>query len=294
MELSLTEGQVCGWMPRRDPQGHKGTFGKVDILAGCEGFTGAPVLAATAAVHGGTGLVFLQVPRSIYPIVAVKCDEAMPSPLPDQGGQCAQEAYDRILAKMSTCDAGLIGPGLGRSEALDRLIPQLLTALSIPLVLDADGLNALSGHIDTLSTRHAPTILTPHDGEFQRLTGHWPGTDRPAEARSLAERCGCVVVLKGHCTVIAGPDSTCYINTTGNAGMAKGGSGDVLAGLMVSFLAQGMAPMEAAGAAVWVHGRAGDLCKQRFGERYMAPTDLIRMLAPVLKQLEEQHPPNQT
>lgn len=286
MAAVLTEGLVRSWMPRRPEDGHKGTFGKVNILAGCEGFTGAPVLSSQAAVRSGTGLVFLQVPRCVYPIIAVKCDEAMPSPVAAQNGKAAYAAMETVLERSASCDAVLIGPGLGRSEESDALVCALAQQIVKPLVLDADGLNAVSQHINVLRERTAPTILTPHDGEFFRLTGHWPGEDREEEARALARASGCIAVLKGHRTIIASPEGETFRNTTGNAGMAKGGSGDVLAGLMVSFLAQGMEPVQAAGAAVWIHGRAGDLCKRAYGERYMTPVDLIAKLAVVLKALE--------
>lgn len=284
--IPITEALVRSWMPARPENGHKGTFGKVSILAGCEGFTGAPVFAARGAVRGGTGLVFLQTPRCIYPIVALKCDEAMPSPIPDQNGKAAAAAFPSVLARAQSCDAALIGPGMGRSGESDSLVCALAQALTKPLVLDADGLNAVSAHIDVLLKRDGETILTPHDGEFKCLAGHWPGENRTRETLTLAEDTQSIVVLKGHRTVTAGPDGTVYVNTTGNAGMAKGGSGDVLGGLIVSFLAQGMEPLKAAAAAVWVHGRAGDLCKRQFGERYMTPSDLLAMLAPVLKALE--------
>ncbi|MCD8333955.1 MAG: NAD(P)H-hydrate dehydratase [Clostridiales bacterium] len=283
----LNQSVVKGWLPARPEEGHKGTFGKVDIVAGSEGYTGAPVLAARAAVRGGTGLVFLQVPRSVYPIIAVKCDEAMPSPLPDREGKVSGDALAPILERAEGCDAVLIGPGLGRSEESDRLVREAAERLEKPLVLDADGLNAVSGHITILRGRKSPTVLTPHDGEFARLTGHWPGENRQAEALALAEQTGAVVVLKGHRTVIAEPGSSLCVNTTGNAGMAKGGSGDVLAGLTVSLLAQGMDAFHAAAAAVWVHGRAGDLCRDELGQRAMTPGDLIARFGAVLKPLED-------
>ncbi len=283
----LNQSVVKGWLPARPEEGHKGTFGKVDIVAGSEGYTGAPVLAARAAVRGGTGLVFLQVPRCVYPIVAVKCDEAMPSPLPDQGGKLGADALPLILERAKGCDAVLIGPGLGRSGESDKVAREVAKTIETPLVLDADGLNAVSGHITILRGRKSPTILTPHDGEFARLTGHWPGEDRRAEALALAEQTGAVVVLKGHRTVIAEPGGSLCVNTTGNAGMAKGGSGDVLAGLTVSLLAQGMDAFHAAAAAVWIHGRAGDLCRDEMGERAMTPSDLISHFSAVLKPLEE-------
>lgn len=284
--MELRAELVRGWLPDRPEDGHKGTFGKVDIIGGSVGFTGAPVLAAQAAVRGGTGLVFLQVPQSVWPIAAVKCDEAMPSPLPEEAGKCALAALPAILTRLEGCDAGLIGPGLGQSPALDELVTQVLARWDGPLVVDADGLNALSRHISVLDARTAPTILTPHDGEFSRLAGHFPAEDRVKEATCFARAHGCVLVLKGHRTLIAAPDGTVYRNPTGNAGMAKGGSGDVLAGLTASLLAQGMEPVHAAAAAVWIHGKTGDCCAARTGQRAMTPSDLIASLWRVLGPLE--------
>lgn len=287
--IALQQELVNGWLPVRPEDGHKGTFGKVDIIAGCEGFTGAPVLASRAAVRGGTGLVFLQVPRCVYPIIAVKCDEAMPAPLADEAGKLSALGVDAVLKRLEGCDAGLIGPGLGQSDGVDAVIWNVVSRCEKPLVVDADGLNSLSRHILLLNHRNAPTVLTPHDGEFRRLAGVWPSkeqAERRRQAAAFAKEHGCVLVLKGHRTVIADDQGSLFENTTGNAGMAKGGSGDVLGGLVVSLMAQGIAPVYAAAAAVWIHGRAGDLCAEALGQRAMTPSDLIDKLADVLRPLE--------
>ena len=180
-------------LPDRPRTAHKGDFGKVFILAGCEGFTGAPVLAAGAAVRVGAGLVFLGVPRNIYPVVAVKCNEAMPFPL--------SEEYDAILEKARGCDVALIGPGLGRAPETEALVCRLLSDLDMPVVLDADGINVLQQHKDILRGRTHSTILTPHDGEFARLAGP-VGKDRMSSAVALARDLGCIVLLKGHKTCV--------------------------------------------------------------------------------------------
>ena len=270
-------------LPRRPVDGHKGDFGKLFILAGSEGYTGAPALAARGALRAGAGLVFLGVPREIYPILAVKCDEAMPFPLP--------ERYEEILEKARACDVAVIGPGLGRHPRAERLVRSLLADLEIPVVLDADGINALAGHIDSLDRRPALTVLTPHEGEFARLTGcTLPIRDRVAAARAFAREHRCVLVLKGHGTVTAGPDGHVWINGTGNPGMAKGGSGDVLAGVIAALLGQKhlqgpyITPAETVALAVWLHGGAGDRCAGRLGEYAMLPTDLIEALPEVLRE----------
>lgn len=274
-------------LPRRPRDAHKGDFGKIFILAGSEGYTGAPVLAARAALRTGAGLVYLGVPREIYPIVAVKCDEAMPFPLPEEDFA--------VLEKARSCDVALIGPGLGRSARPERLALSLLEQLEIPVVLDADGINALAGHIDILDKRTALTVLTPHEGEFARLTGcPLPVKDRLSAARDFAQAHGCILVLKGHGTVTAAPDGPAYVNASGNPGMAKGGSGDVLAGMTAALLGQKHLRRARGGAleltaqAVRLHGLAGDLCAQRLGEYAMLPSDLIEALPEVLRQWSEE------
>lgn len=281
----LTQNLISQWLPRRPIDGHKGTFGKVLIVGGSVGYTGAPVLASRAAVRGGTGLVFLGVPKTVWPVTAVKSDEAMPFPLPEDGqGRLCFEAESAILQRLEGCDAGLIGPGLGQSEELDELVLAVLEGAKCPMVVDADGLNALSRHMDRLSHITCPLIFTPHDGEYQRLAGQLPGADRASAAQHFAQAHHCILVLKGHKTLIAAPDGTLYENTTGNHGMAKGGSGDVLAGLMVSLLAQGMEPVKAAAAAVWIHGRAGDYAAEEKSHRGMTPSDLVEQLPKVWKE----------
>ena len=272
-------------LPDRPRTAHKGDFGKVFILAGCEGFTGAPVLAAGAAVRVGAGLVFLGVPRNIYPIVAVKCNEAMPFPL--------SEEYDAILEKARGCDVALIGPGLGRAPETEALVCRLLSDLEIPVVLDADGINAVSAHIDILDRRTAPTILTPHDGEFQRLTGcKLPIENRLEAARTFAKTHNCVLVLKGHTTITAAPDGSAILNASGNPGMAKGGCGDLLAGMLAGFLGQkhlkgaDTTLSEWVAGVVWYHGKVGDLCAEELGEYGMTPTDMLEKLPNFLKTQE--------
>lgn len=268
----LTAEFVKNALPVRKVDGHKGDFGKVFCLCGSVGYTGAAAFAARAAVRTGSGLVFLGVPAETWPVIAVKCDEAMCFPLPSQDGKFALAAFDAAYQRAMGCDAVLVGCGFGRSDESDTLVRKLL-ALPKPLVLDADGINALSGHIDELRGRPASTILTPHEGEFARLM---PLTDdREVSALALAKKTGAVVVLKGHHTVIAAPDGRIEVNPTGNDGMAKGGSGDVLSGMVVSLLGQGMEAFSAACCAVYLHGLAGDLSAVEKTKRAMTPSDMI-------------------
>lgn len=263
---------------RRPMDAHKGDFGRLFILAGSRGYVGAAALCARAAVRGGAGLVTVAVPEDIYPIAAAKCcDEAMVWPMPEDNGA--------VVEKAKGCNAALIGPGLGRGERAERLVLKLMRELTCPIILDADGLNLISGHINILDEREGETVLTPHDGEFSRLSGcELPIRDRLGAARDFAEKHRCTVVLKGHRTIVtAGKGSV--INPTGNPGMARGGSGDALAGLMGALTVQKVT--DAPAAAVWVHGRAGDLAAEDKGEYGMTPSDLIEQIPYALAELQE-------
>ena len=191
-----------------------------------------------------------------------------------------------FLAKSST-DYGvcLIGPGLGRGNGVAAVVRHLLGEIHLPVVLDADGINALEGHIDVLDSRRGlHTVLTPHDGEFVRLGGELSSGDRLGAARAFAVEHACCLVLKGHRTITAFPDGSAYINTNGNPGMAKGGSGDVLAGLILSLLGQGLPARQAVPMAVWLHGEAGEVCARAIGEYGMTPTDVIAALPAVIEE----------
>lgn len=271
-------GLAASWLPRRPADGHKGTFGKTLILGGSVGFTGAPVLAARGALRTGAGLVSILTPEQVWPILAAKCDEAMARPIRGE--------YRENIAFAQGCDAVLIGPGLGRERHTDRLALSLLEELKGPLVVDADGINALAEHMDILDARPAgATVLTPHDGEFARLGGDLSGGDRLGAARRFAAEHRCVLVLKGHRTITAWPDGRCFVNPTGNSGMAKGGSGDVLGGMILALIGQGLDPGRAAVCAVWLHGRAGDLAAADKGEYGMLPSDLVEQLPCAIKEL---------
>lgn len=270
---------------RRKRDAHKGTFGKLFILAGSVGYTGAPVLASRAAVRAGAGLVTLAVPQEVYPIVAVKCDEAMVWPWSDH--------YEDILEKAKVCDLALIGPGLGQKARAEELVLALLRDLTCPVILDADGLNIIAKHIDVLDKREGLTILTPHDGEFARLSGCMlPIEDRLTAAMDFAEKHRCTLVLKGYRTITAAWHRRCAINTTGNPGMARGGAGDALAGLMAGLLVQHKSQnpfyLDGVPKAVWLHGRAGDLAAADKGEYGMNIGDLIEQIPYAMKECEEE------
>lgn len=280
-EMELNHGSVLSLLPDRDPWSHKGNFGKLLLLCGSRGFTGAACLAARGALRTGAGLVFLGVPESIYAIEAVKLDEPVVFPLRDSDGMLGADAVPEIRERFSGMDAVLIGPGLGRSEGTLAVLTAVLRDFRGPVVVDADGINLLARHKDLLRGRTGTTILTPHDGEFARLGGVI-GEDRAVAAGTIASELGCIVLLKGHRTVIT-DGKACYCNPTGNPGMAVGGSGDVLAGIIVSLLGQGLQPLEAAAAAAWLHGAAGDICARERGQYGMLPSDLVEVLPRLMK-----------
>ena len=279
--MELTAADIARLLPKRDENAHKGNFGRVLLLCGSRGYTGAAYFAAMGALRTGAGLVYLGVPESIYAIEAVKLNEPVVFPLPEQGGRLSEAAVPEILEKIPRMDAVLIGPGLGLGQGSFAVLKAVLTHAACPVVVDADGITLLVPHMDILRGREAPTILTPHDGEFTRLFGP-VGENRMASARAAALESRGIMLLKGHRTCVTDGIRE-YRNTTGNPGMAVGGSGDVLAGVLVSLLGQGLEPLEAAACAAWLHGKAGDLCAGELGEYGMLPTDLLDFLPRLLK-----------
>lgn len=277
----LNHEAVLSILPDRKPDGHKGDYGKILLLCGSRGYTGAAALAATGALRSGAGLVYLAVPESIYAIEACKLTEAIVLPLPDEGGTIAMSALPEIRRLLPKMDAVLIGCGLGQSEGTRAVLETVLREFSGPVVVDADGINLLAKHMDILRERHAPTILTPHAGEFVRIGGD-NKADRVSETLRFAMKYGCILLLKGHETVISDGKET-YVNQTGNPGMAVGGSGDVLSGIIVSLLGQGIEPLKAAACGAWPHGKAGDICAEKIGQYGMLPTDLVEVLPRLLK-----------
>ncbi len=279
-------------LPRRARDTHKGDYGRVLVVAGSRGMSGAAILAGTAALRGGSGLVRVAVARSIAAIVAGAQPCYMTADLPeDDQGRLGPGALDALRPHLDWSSVVVLGPGLGQSDALSALVGEMVTNCDRPLVLDADGLNLLGGHPGPVASRTAPTVLTPHPGEFARLTGQPApvGEHRRLEAAAafVREFPG-ILVLKGAGTIVADPHRT-YINRTGNSGMATGGTGDVLAGLIGALLGQGLDAFEAAALAVHVHGLAGDRAAARLGEPGLLATDLLDELPFALaSQIDEQ------
>lgn len=279
----IDEHFVAERLRPRKQDSHKGDYGKLLIVGGSAGYTGAPCLAAEGALRSGVGIAFAAAPECVYPIVAAAAKReavCLPTPSTDRG--YSMSALEPLVERAKSCDALLLGPGLGRSEESDRVALELISRAECPLVLDADGINAASENIDILRERSAPTVVTPHDVEFGRLGGTLDG-GRIAGASALAKRLGAVVVLKGNSTVTADPGGSVAVNSNGNPGMATGGSGDVLAGVIASLAAQGMKPFDAAAVGVWLHGRAGDIAAEELGEYGMLPSDLAERLPYAMK-----------
>ena len=268
------------FLPARKRDTHKGDYGKILLLCGSRGFTGAAALAAMGALRTGAGLVYLAVPESIYAIEAVKLTEPVVLPLPDEGGKFCAASIPEIAALLPKMDAVLFGSGSGLGEGTEAVLLFLLKNCACPLILDADGITLAAKHKDILRDRSAPTILTPHDGEFARLDP--PDLPRVEQTMTLARDLGVVLLRKGHRTLVTDGES-CWDNRTGNPGMATGGSGDVLSGVILSLLGQGIPPLEAAAGGAWLHGAAGDLAAKRLGEYGMLPSDLVEELPRLLK-----------
>ena len=273
----------------RASESNKGDYGRLLCVCGSEGMAGAAVMSAAAALRCGAGIVEAALPRSIYPIVAARLAEpvfTLLHPLPD--GTAAPEDAPALSAALKRADAVLIGCGLGKSPAALDEVRQVLRESGVPVVLDADGINLAAEHIDILRECRAPLILTPHPGEMARLLGSTPRgvqAHREKAARGFSSEYGVTLVLKGAGTLVAAPDGRLYRNATGNPGMATGGSGDVLAGMVASFAAQGMEPYQAAAGAAYLHGLAGDRCAAEYSQTAMLPTDLVGMLPSLFREL---------
>ncbi len=281
--------QVINWslvdkiIPERHPEADKNSFGRTLLICGSEGYTGAAYFAAQAAVRTGGGVITLATPQNAWPILAVKLNEPVVRPLPcSEDGTLSKNAVDPVLMLSEKADAVLIGCGLGRSEGVVKVVLSLLRNAKCQTVLDADGINALSKHKDVLREAKLPPVLTPHRFEFFRLSGM--KNPSPEEVSAFAVKYRCTVLYKAHRSIIATYDGRLLQNNSGNPGMAKGGSGDVLAGMLASLCGQGLNAVDAACAAAWLHGKAGDLAANELGEYGMTPGDMLDRLPLVLKR----------
>lgn len=265
----------------RDSQSNKGDYGKLLCVCGSEGMAGAAIMCASAGLRCGAGLVNLALPRSIYPIAAGRLLESVFTLLDrEEDGNLTPDSRERLQKALEGAAACVIGCGLSTAPGIPELVEELLLIARCPVVLDADGLNAVCNKPDILreAAKTKPVIITPHPGEMARLMGcsiREVQADRLESASRFAREYGVITVLKGAGTLIAHPDGRTLMNLTGNPGMARGGSGDILAGMVGSFAAQGMEPLNAASAAVYLHGLAGDRCAARLSQQGMLPTDML-------------------
>lgn len=276
------------WKPRKK-NSHKGDFGKVFILAGSKGLTGAARLSAMAALRSGAGLVTLGVPETVYQVVARHEPEIMVRPFPaTKAGTFSMQALRPCLEFLKTQDILALGPGLSAHPETQRWVRELLKRARIPVIIDADGINALTGNLSALKYCSGNSILTPHPVEFFRAFGtrvSADAKDRKAKASAAARGSGAVIVLKGYGTVVASPAGKTFVNPTGNPGMAKGGSGDVLTGMIAAIAAQGFPLWDAACFAVYLHGLSADMAVRKTGEAGMIAGDIVDFIAPAIKKV---------
>jgi ADP-dependent NAD(P)H-hydrate dehydratase / NAD(P)H-hydrate epimerase len=288
----LTEEAMAAALPARDPAGHKGTFGRVAILGGSEGMTGAAVLAARAAVRSGAGLIYAVYPQALGGTMEAALAEPVKLPLAGEERWFSGEMIEAALEALAEADADAValGPGVGQRETTGAFVSAMTKRIQAPLVIDADGLNLLANDLEPLRRREGATVLTPHPAEAARLLGTTTAAvqeDRLGACVELARELGATVLLKGAQTVVTAPDGQRYVNPTGNSGLAKGGSGDVLTGLIAGLLGQGMAATAAAALGAFVHGMAADLAAEKGSVRSITPSDVIECFGAAFARLEK-------
>lgn len=286
----ITREQVREWLPARPASAHKGHFGHVLVVGGSVGLAGAPMMAAESVLRTGAGLCSVAVPQSIYAVAASTLREAMVHPLPEAPEGCLwADSVRRLAPLLERATVLAIGPGWSTHPPARDALRDLLGMAQVPCVVDADALNCIAFDPTILPAQHPPLVLTPHPGEMARLMGTDTATvqaNRLAIAREAAERFGAVVALKGARTVVATPDGRIWVNPTGNAGMATGGSGDVLTGVIAGLLAQGMDVEQSAAAGVYLHGLAGDLAVEETGQAGLIAGDIIRCLPKAMQSVQ--------
>ena len=276
-----------GLLSARPAETHKGDYGHVLLIAGSPGFTGAAALCALGALRCGSGLVTVGVPARLHDVLAAQLTEAMTWGLPATRARTLSGAAAAVvLSHTDRFDAVGVGPGVSLTSATQTAVRTLVARCPKPMVVDADGLTALVGHLDVLQQAAAPRVLTPHPGELARVLQR-PVTEvqrsRQAAAARVARAWRSVVVLKGHRTVVAAPDGRAYVNETGHPGMATGGCGDVLTGVITSLLGQGLQPFDAAALGVYLHGLAGDLARDRIGEAGLLASDVAHTIPQAIR-----------
>jgi NAD(P)H-hydrate epimerase len=285
----ITPEEAFSLLPERRPDAHKGDCGKVFVIAGSTGLTGAAVLTCLGALKIGAGLVKLGVPSTLNPIMEVKLTEVMTEPLPEKGkGYLGPEAHEKVMELIKESDVVAIGPGLGKNPETKELIERIIKESEVPLVIDADGLNLISSDISLLKSANTQIVLTPHPGEMGRLidkTSREVQENRIDFSKNLAYQLQVIVVLKGARTIIADPEGQVFINITGNSAMATGGTGDVLTGMIAGLIAQGQTPLNSSILGVYLHGLTGDLVFQEKGTLSLIASDLLEKLPLAISSL---------
>ena len=274
--------------PKRENNSQKGDYGKVLVIAGSAGMTGAAYLSSQTAVTTGSGLVTLAVPSSLNGAMEAKTTEVMTVPLSDKNGRISAGAIDEILKRVDKADTVLIGPGLGRCDDVSEVVESVLEYSKVPVIIDADGINAVAENMKALSSCTCPVIFTPHTVEMSRLTGlerEYIEDNRLVTAKEFAEENGVTLILKGHHTIVTGQDGEQYINITGNSGLATGGSGDVLAGTVASLVSRGINETVASAMAVYIHGLAGDIAKDKYGIESVTASKVMECIPCALRQI---------
>lgn len=281
---------IAAMVPARSAWVDKRKQGIVGVVAGSRGMTGAATLCATAAMRSGAGMVFLAAPTTEIQVLATKLTEVVLQSMDSANGTLVLDALPSILAMLSKSHAGCVGPGLSVQEETQKLVRQLILDTTCPLVLDADGLNAFKGYSAMLRGLKHPPVLTPHDGEWERLFRKLPGEglDRISALREKCTEFRCVIVLKGAPTLVGTPDGEVFLVPVANSGLAKAGSGDLLAGIIASFLAQGTTPVTSALMGTWIHARAGMLAVEQFGQRGALPSDVVQQIPFAILELEKE------
>lgn len=281
INLSLIEEPA---FPARKPVSHKYSYGRALIIGGSKGYSGAPALAANACERSGAGLTHLMVPENIYTVAAIKCDGAVVTPLPESANRTvSREAMETILEALKTANACAIGPGLGHGKDAEYIVENVVRNASCPLILDADAITISGRNPELIQSAKAPLILTPHEGEFRRLGGDLSNGRLEGALCFSKNHPETILVLKGYGTLVCSGGNV-SVNPTGGPAMAKGGSGDVLCGIICALAAQGFGSLCAATSGVYIHGAAGDLAAEQFGEYSVTPSDLIRFLPEVFKK----------
>lgn len=286
----LTKRSVRPLLPPRPQDAHKGTFGHLFVIAGSRGFSGAATMVGRAAARAGAGLVTIGTPKPLADVVAAGTMELMTLPLPATRAEAiSSEALKPALSFAKDKSAVAIGPGLSQQVSTRTFVRAFVAKCAPPIVIDADGLNAIAGNTRAIKGMAAPCILTPHPGEMARLCEKSTADvqkNREEAAVNLAEALRCVVVLKGHRTIVAGPEGQVYVNLSGNPGMATGGTGDVLTGILGGLLAQGMMQLDAARLGVYLHGLAGDFAATEKTERGLIAGDVIEKIPTAWRYIE--------